>query len=171
MLFVNKNIMELGCGIGIPSIVCSKFCGANQIIFTDKNMNLLKPLILQCAELNEINFKQIPIFENLNWGNYDISVVTKYAKNTDFLIASDCLYDEREFDNFFSILRTIKEANSSIKILTVYEDRGAYDCLLTYAECYGFKMNDEQNSRFWERLDSYGTGENFNRNCYLFYIN
>ena len=149
-------------------MVAAKFHSCSAAL-SDKNMeSVLKPLILKCAELNDITpAKDYLSFIELDWSIFDRAAVDVIAKKVEFVLASDCLYDEREYDNFFMLMRSLKDSNPALKILAVYEDRGAFDCLYEYAACYQFKINDEINTGFWKRLDTVGVADKFNRNCYL----
>eukprot|EP00826_Nyctotherus_ovalis_P042209 TRINITY_DN4317_c0_g4_i2.p1 TRINITY_DN4317_c0_g4~~TRINITY_DN4317_c0_g4_i2.p1 ORF type:complete len:172 (+),score=34.69 TRINITY_DN4317_c0_g4_i2:348-863(+) len=161
----NKCLLELGCGLALPSLVASKF-HSTKCFVSDKDIQLLQPFILSSAALNglQCDFS----FVELNWAAFDSAAVKDLAKCVGVVVASDCLYDEREYDNLFAVMRELKEGNKEVEILLGYEDRGAFDCLEEYAECYGFRLNDEINTRFWQRLESAGIASKFNRNCYLF---
>ena len=61
-LLLNKNVLEIGAGLGLVGIVCSKYC--NHITMTDYN-----EIVLQALKKNiEINTKNI----NINDEDYDL---------------------------------------------------------------------------------------------------
>jgi len=161
----NQPLLEIGCGLALPSLVALKYHSAKCIV-SDKDINILQPYIKHSALLNEMTCDFS--FVGLNWAAFDPLLVQTLAKQVKVIIASDCLYDEREYDNFFTLMQQLKEANKEVKALISYEDRGAFDCLEEYAGSYGFKLNDEINMGFWQRLEAANIASKFSRNCYLF---
>lgn len=132
-------------------------------------MKLLEPEIKHCAALNEVATDRLLLAE-LDWGCFDPGVVHDLAARVNVIIASDCLYDEREYDCFFALAREFRSANPGLEIYAAYEDRGALDCIGNYAACYGFALDEEENAKFWDELERCGVADKFNRNCYLFQL-
>ena len=56
-MFKNKNILELGSGVGLTGIVLKKFCEPNNIYVTDYLDTVLK----NNEKNNEISFLKISI--------------------------------------------------------------------------------------------------------------
>ncbi|KAJ8751401.1 hypothetical protein K2173_016604 [Erythroxylum novogranatense] len=83
------SIIELGSGVGVTGILCSRFC--NQVVLTDHNEEVLKILKKNielhassenCAEL---------VAEKLEWGNSDHinHIVQKYSEGFDLILGAD----------------------------------------------------------------------------------
>ncbi|KAL2535933.1 putative methyltransferase family protein [Forsythia ovata] len=87
-----RSIIELGSGVGITGILCSRFC--RQVVLTDHNEEVLKILkknielhessqnSLCCAELNA---------EKLEWGNSDQlnCILQGHPKGFDLVLGAD----------------------------------------------------------------------------------
>ncbi len=91
ILFRHKIVLEVAAGLGLPSIVCSKF--ANQIIVTDYDKNavnfLQKNIIenncnnitVQLLDWNNINDAidfDILLLSDVNYANADLPKLTKF---------------------------------------------------------------------------------------------
>lgn len=85
-IFHLKNIIELGSGLALPSIVVAEYC--NEITISDYLEDALD-FAKKNVKLNENNnFK----FSTIDWRN--INVDTKY----DVVLASDIAYEKRSFE-------------------------------------------------------------------------
>ncbi|KAF0977195.1 hypothetical protein FDP41_003848 [Naegleria fowleri] len=102
------TILELGCGLGLPSILNCKINERNRSIMTDLNTSDFEERCLTQCKLNSISQNQYRIIP-LEWG-YDFTSVlkTSMAENIDLIIATDCLYDKKLYDNFFSTIYFLK---------------------------------------------------------------
>jgi predicted nicotinamide N-methyase len=113
-----KSILELGSGNGYLGIVLG-LLGA-KVIMTD--LAILLPLIEENVKLNHLEHmlnKQL-LVQELLWGR-DIPT-EKY----DYIIASDCIYDNEEMWTDFAI--ALKQlATRSTKIIISYEYRSEVD--------------------------------------------
>ncbi|MBL7815670.1 MAG: methyltransferase domain-containing protein [Saprospiraceae bacterium] len=100
------KITEIGCGLGLPSIVAGKL-GANEICLTDYDQDSL-----DFAKLNWM--KNLPNkmadFQLLDWRNPDPSVAA------DLLLASDVAYESRAFEPLLNAFKTLLKPNGIILI-------------------------------------------------------
>jgi len=114
-----KNVLELGCGVGLTGINVITVCRPKQYIFSDYNLAVLE-LLCKNIKLNffrenkqynllntfhadskfrlQLKFKQsdIQIIE-LNWKDID-KCTTKELSQPDIIIGSDILYNSNVFD-------------------------------------------------------------------------
>ncbi|MEP7170764.1 MAG: methyltransferase domain-containing protein, partial [Bacteroidota bacterium] len=81
----NMNILEIGCGLGLPGIVAGKF--SNQITFTDY---INEPLDFAKHNWN-LNNDYPAQYEILDWRKPDTTLAT------DVILASDVAYEKRSF--------------------------------------------------------------------------
>ena len=80
-----KTVLELGCGLGLPSLVASK-CGARRVVATDMHPDCEEFLRRNC-ERNDIP----PVeFVMVDWRQQDLNL-----GKFDYVIASDVLYDRQ----------------------------------------------------------------------------
>jgi len=107
----NKKILELGCGIGLSSLVLNKR-GAN-IVATDYHPEVVRYLKLN-TELNED--KEIKFFQS-DWNNEDINI-----GQYDTIIGSDLLYED---EHAFKVAKFITvHASEKAEVFIVGPDRG-----------------------------------------------
>lgn len=100
-LLHNKSVLEVGAGLGLPSIIASKF--ASEVICTDlfsEGLSICK----KNAELNGIQNLSIQVFD---WNITEIP-------DTDIIIASDISYDPNQFERLEKLLRIWVDAGKTI---------------------------------------------------------
>ncbi len=83
----NKKILEIGCGLALPSFVASRFNGS--VIATDFHADV--PLFLEINQRsNNIKFDYLP----MNWRN-EIERTTSSLGLFDLVLGSDILYESQ----------------------------------------------------------------------------
>jgi predicted nicotinamide N-methyase len=101
-----KVVLEIGCGLGLPSIVAG-LLGAKNIIVSDYFQEAL-----DFAEMNWV--KNLPNqkaqFLQMDWRNPLPSV------KTDILLASDVAYEHRAFQPLLHAFKTLLKPNATILI-------------------------------------------------------
>lgn len=109
--FKNKRILELGCGLALPSLVLQ--AQGSDVMASDRH-----PLSHQFldfnSELNQLN--PVP-FTNLCWENPDLSI-----GQFDAIIASDVLYEEQHINQLAEIVKLF--ANPEAQVLIACPGRG-----------------------------------------------
>ncbi|CAK9314246.1 unnamed protein product [Citrullus colocynthis] len=86
------SIIELGSGVGITGIFCSKFC--HKVVLTDHNEEVLKILkknIQLHASPESLGNSAGLVAEKLEWGNSDqiTQVIDKYSGGFDLILGAD----------------------------------------------------------------------------------
>ncbi len=101
----NVKVTEIGCGLGLPSIIAGKL--GVEVCLTDYDTDAL-----DFAKLNwEQNLPNKKArFEQLDWRNPDPSV------SADLLLASDVAYEKRAFEPLLNAFSTLLKPNGTILI-------------------------------------------------------
>jgi predicted nicotinamide N-methyase len=101
--FRDKEILELGCGVGVPSLI-AKAQGA-KVTLSDFQEDALR-----IAELNWIvNFGELPRVMILDW-----RIPPPNFKKIETVIASDVVYDECLFQPVLNIIRHVLEEKGEL---------------------------------------------------------
>jgi predicted nicotinamide N-methyase len=111
-----KNILELGAGTALPSLV-SLVKGNYTVVTTD--IPKLIPQINNIMELNKkcFNKESKSIVIDLSWEkNEDIEKVKKFMNNKSFdlIIGSELVYLDDLFDDLINVIRTFSDENTFI---------------------------------------------------------
>jgi methyltransferase-like protein 23 len=105
-LFINKNIVEIGAGIGLPSFVASKL--AKQVIATDISEAALQ-LITLISNQNHIS--------NLTTANYNWHHPFEF-NDIDIVLLSDINYEPNQFEAIYSLITSLQQKNIQIYLAT-----------------------------------------------------
>ncbi|KAG5310935.1 EF2KT methyltransferase, partial [Acromyrmex insinuator] len=161
--FCGKNILELGCGVGLTGMNVISICSPKQYIFSDCHPIVLN-MLCENVKLNFVSNKQSELLNTfdmtsklqlqLKYEQTDVQVIDlkwedidKYMlKNSlqpDIIIAADILYDSNSFDALILGLKRLLVSNSyAIFAATIrnedtvsqfFEYLGNYD--LIFEEC------------------------------------
>lgn len=111
-----KNILELGAGTALPSLV-SLVKGNFNVVTTD--IPKLIPMIKDIMEMNKqiINKDSKSFVTELSWEKKsDIEKVQKYMNNKpfDLIIGSELIYLDDLFDDLINVIRTFSDDNTFI---------------------------------------------------------
>ena len=109
-LVVGRNVLELGAGAGLPSLVCA-IHGASKVVVTDyPEAELVANLLFNIQHCNLLEDKENIAAEGYLWGNPVQSLqhhISSDAKGFDVLIMADILFNHSEHDK---LLKTLKDA-------------------------------------------------------------
>lgn len=138
--FKDKLILEIGAGVGLPSLVAGKL-GASKCIITDraeeeKVITNIKNNITD-NELDKVCFA-FPV----NWGHNiveDLVEVTKEAHKIDYLIGSDVFYTTEAFDEILLTYVALLKTNPSMVFYTTYQQRSVNRSLLPYLDQFNLQ--------------------------------
>lgn len=97
-LVVDKHIIEIGCGLGLPSLVAAKL-GAKEVIASDYFADSLQ-FVQKNAELNLISQKILQT-ASIDWRELDSSPLLKRCET---LLVADILYEDRYVVAFKTLL-------------------------------------------------------------------
>ncbi|ORX64279.1 hypothetical protein BCR32DRAFT_273162 [Anaeromyces robustus] len=128
----NKNIIELGAGIGLLSLICAKL-GAKTVLATDVNCDVLQRL-QQNIEANQLLLEKenctIPKVEKLDWNEKYLDM-SEY-KNLDLIICADVIYNPENIEPLVNILSIFLKAIPLITIILCnpLRQQSTYDLFL-----------------------------------------
>ena len=112
-----KQILELGAGTALPSVVAAK-CGA-RVVISDCVEECLRNAAASCAanRLGSVLVRRIP------WGKVtpDLCALPKL----DFIIAADCFYDPSVFEDIFFTVAYLIGKNPESVFICSYQERCA----------------------------------------------
>ena len=138
--------MEISCGCGMVSFTLS-LIDVEFVIATELedilNTNTKNNLILNNLQ-NKNNIKLLP----LEWGNKEhINNLFKLYPNLDYIILSECLYEEAPFDKLLITLVKLGKFYKNIVIFFSYKKRYIYqdiciDKLKKYFEIENIERNE-----------------------------
>ena len=98
----NKNILDMGCGHGLPGIYLL-LKGINEICFQDFNKevldNITKNYINQLKDNFGLNFEDKVKFVDGDWGMF------QYDKKFDIIISGDTLYNNQNYEKIYNLIK------------------------------------------------------------------
>jgi len=128
----NKNIIELGAGVGLLSLICAKL-GAKSILATDVNHDVLQRL-QQNIKANQLLLESenctIPKVEKLDWNEKNLDM-SEY-QDLDLIICADVIYNPENIEPFVNILSIFLKNIPSITIILCnpLRQQSTYDLFL-----------------------------------------
>ncbi|XP_071948176.1 histone-arginine methyltransferase METTL23-like [Antedon mediterranea] len=113
-----KFILELGAGTSLPGILASKL-GAN-VTLSDNS------LFPQCIEHSKRSCKENQVldkvdFVGITWGQYSLALLN--LPHVDIVLASDCFYDEKDFEDVLVTVAFILNRYKNSKSWITYQER------------------------------------------------
>lgn len=112
---VGKHVLELGCGLGLPSLAACK-AGAASVQASDRDE--LKALVEANATGNDCKL----LFKAFDWTEPENASLASF----DLVIAADVLYFEEQ-DPFLHALRFCMHGNANREAVIAYRERTSLD--------------------------------------------
>ncbi len=110
----NENILELGCGHGLPGIYL--LLKGGNVTFQDFNKEVLdiitKGYLNQLKEKFNLDLFNKSSFENGDWGNF------KSDKKYNIIISCDTLYNTDNYEKIYNILKNYLSKNGKALFAT-----------------------------------------------------
>ena len=98
----NKNILDMGCGHGLPGIYLL-LKGINEICFQDFNKevldNITKNYINQLKNNFGLNLEKKVNYVDGDWGEF------QYNKKFDIIISGDTLYNNSNYEKIYNLIK------------------------------------------------------------------
>lgn len=135
--FADKQILELGSGVGLTSIAASIYAERN-IVCTDINLGGLLDLLKSNVELNKqmINNRVTVQVMELDFRNRNWSIELENAvKNASLIIAADVIYDNDITDELCITLKQILDPDT-------YNQRRDKEVYIALEKRYVFTLAD-----------------------------
>lgn len=146
-----RSLIELGSGIGITGILCSRFC--KEVVLTDHNDEVLE-IIKKNIETQSCagNADAVLTAEKLEWGNHDhlSNIIEKHPTGFDLILGADICFQQSSipclFDTVEKLLRM--QANKCRFILAYVSRAKVMDALvLKEAEKRGMLVKEVDGTR------------------------
>jgi predicted nicotinamide N-methyase len=111
----NKRVLEIGCGLGLPSLVAVKI-GAQNVLATDLISDALSHVLLN-SKLNQLS--QNLDTKILDWRKSTIEVIMPF----DIILAADIVYEERFVNDFINLIAAINDLGLKKSIIIAEPSR------------------------------------------------
>lgn len=122
-LVKGKDVLELGAGAGLPSLVCAAR-GARQVVVTDyPDPDLIQNLQYNIEHCSLISVKSSIVAKGYLWGN-DTGELKSYlfepSAGFDLLILADILFNHSEHEKLASTVKATLKVGSNAKALVFF---------------------------------------------------
>jgi len=148
-LVKGKDILELGAGAGLPSLVCA-IVGARTVVITDyPDVDLVENLRLNVSACDSLIHKPSPLrVEGYMWGASASALLSHLPSppdGFDVLILADVIYNHPQHHNLItSIHKTMRKSPDSVAfvVFTPYQPwhLEKFTAFLPLAEASGFTV-------------------------------
>jgi EEF1A N-terminal glycine/lysine methyltransferase len=122
-LVKGKDVLELGAGAGLPSLVCAAR-GARQVVVTDyPDPDLIQNLQYNIEHCSLISMKSSIVAKGYLWGNDTgelKSHLVEPSAGFDLLILADILFNHSEHEKLVSTVKATLKAGSNAKALVFF---------------------------------------------------
>ena len=112
-----KTILEIGAGTALPGIVAG-LCGA-RIHLSDSSH--LPDCVENSKKSCEVNGLTEVHVHSIAWGRFDPDLLE--LPKLDIIIASDCFYDTKDFEDIIVTVSYLLERNTNATFLCSYQER------------------------------------------------
>ncbi|XP_014672209.1 PREDICTED: methyltransferase-like protein 23 [Priapulus caudatus] len=115
----NKSVLELGAGTALAGVVAAK-CGAHVAFSDDAHAPACLDSSRRSCEVNGVTDAE---FIAITWGRFTRDLVA--LQRLDFIMASDCFYDARDYEDIVVTVSFLLDKNPGAKFWCAYQERGA----------------------------------------------
>ncbi|KAG0667796.1 hypothetical protein C6P45_005382 [Maudiozyma exigua] len=139
-LFEGNNVLELGCGTGICSILLSKLNIINENYVTDGDSELVSNQLVKNFELNDIllkNREQKKIKLQRLWWNEDT-----IPSDIDIVIGADITFDSTLFDALCQCLLQCLQNCSMCLISATIRNQETIDSFISITKSLGMRIEE-----------------------------
>ena len=109
------NVLDLGCGSGLPGILCA-LSGSNSVTFQDYNADVIKGVTIPNYWANLGNGKDLsckPQFYSGPWDTFCNSI-KKYEKSYDLILTSETIYNTSHYSSLINIFDYCLSLNGTV---------------------------------------------------------
>ncbi|CAF1321189.1 unnamed protein product [Adineta steineri] len=107
--FLNRTILELGAGIGLCTLIASRF--ASTIISTDHDNNLLEVLQENININDSICRKECIQIQKIDWKQFNCNEIDNQIE---IILAADVIYDDDLTDALFDVFTKLYQTKSKL---------------------------------------------------------
>ncbi|XP_031287171.1 protein N-lysine methyltransferase METTL21A [Pistacia vera] len=153
-LLQGSSIIELGSGVGITGILCSRFC--REVVLTDHNdevLKILKKNIDLHTSMENPSCKAGLGVEKLEWGNSDQinQILHKYSGGFDLILGADICFQQSSIPPLFDTVEQffrIRETGQCKFILAYVSRAKMMDAMvISEATRHGMLINEIAGTR------------------------
>nr|XP_043637848.1 protein N-lysine methyltransferase METTL21A [Erigeron canadensis] len=148
------SAVELGSGVGITGILCSRFC--REVVLTDHNDEVLK-ILKKNIELNESsenpNSCAALSAEKLEWGNSDHlnHILQKHPEGFDLILGADICFQQNSVPPLFDTVKQLLGhcGKEQCKFILAYVSRSKMMDVMVTKEAiqHGLRINEVAGTR------------------------
>ncbi|XP_059429596.1 uncharacterized protein LOC132163354 [Corylus avellana] len=148
------SVIELGSGVGITGILCSRFC--RDFVLTDHNdevLKILKKNIDLHASPENPNYCTGLVAEKLEWGNSDQinEILHKYSGGFDLVLGADICFQQSSIPLLFDTVKQILQirGKGQCKFILAYVSRAKIMDSLVISEAtrHGMQITEVAGTR------------------------
>lgn len=119
---VDKRILEIGCGTGLPGILAAK-CGAKVTLSESATLPKSLAHIKRSCQLNDLVVDEHIQVIGLTWGLFLNNLET--IGGIDLILGSDCFYEPNVFEDILVTTSYLFDKNPSAKFFCTYQERSS----------------------------------------------
>ncbi|CAL9018643.1 unnamed protein product [Prunus brigantina] len=140
------TVLELGSGVGITGILCSRFC--SKVVLTDHNEEILKKNIELHASSENSKCCSGLVAEKLEWGNSEQigHILQTYSDGFDLILGADICFQQSSicllFDTVEKLLRNRKEGQCKFILAYVSRTKTMDSLVISEAVRCGMQINE-----------------------------
>lgn len=117
------SAIELGSGVGVTGILCSRFC--NEVVLTDHNDEVLK-ILKKNIDLHESSESALSAMK-LEWGNTDHfnQILQKHPEGFDLVLGADICFQQNSVPLLFDTVKELlfQRGKDRCKFILAYVSR------------------------------------------------
>lgn len=114
-----KTILEIGAGTALPGILAAK-CGATVHLSDSEALLNRSNNCLKSCIANGLNNIEV---HGITWGRFGKEILQ--LPHFDIIMASDCFYDTKDFEDIISTVSFLLERNRGSEFLFTYQERSS----------------------------------------------
>ncbi|GAB1602949.1 methyltransferase-like protein 23 [Argonauta hians] len=129
-----KRILELSAGTALPGIVAAK-CQAASVVLSDSF--LLPNSVQHCKSCCAANgLPDLPVI-GITWGLFSPELIN--LDRVDIILASDCFYNLKDFEDILLTVSFILEKNTRCQFWCTYQERSSDQTIELLLKRWGLK--------------------------------
>ncbi|KAL7126970.1 hypothetical protein ABFS83_14G222900 [Erythranthe nasuta] len=145
------SVIELGSGVGITGIFCSRFC--SKVVLTDHNDEVLKILARNIELHDSTQNSMCASAENLEWGNHKQlkDILQRHPEGFDLVIGADICFQQSNipllFDTVEKLLSISSEKKRRFILAYVSRTKVMDNMVISEANRHGLKISEVAGTR------------------------
>lgn len=134
-LLIDKNVCEIGCGVGVLSVITARDCRVKSIILTDGNDDALELAAMNIARIKNINISTA----NLKWGAEYVDLFMATRLPYDIVLGSELMYYSIDVSTLLATVQSLLTENGLFFHAHIFRRHGSEQDLIDAHERQGWK--------------------------------